>query len=504
MTKILLVEDDKSLREIYGVRLLAEGYDIVSAGDGEEALAMAIKERPALIVSDVMMPKISGFDMLDILRSTTETRDVKVIMMTALSSEDQRQRGEALGADRYLVKSQVGIEDVVRTVHEVLGDAPAAAPVESAPAAEPVAANAPLAAPATQQGAPAATLPSPTEIAAADAQARQFLDEISAVPVEQRTVIESDKFAGPIATHVVTPAPTAPITPPTQDASVITPAQDTPDNLTPSMTDNPAPFVLPTAAPMPTDLSTPTEQITAPTGNDAPLDTETSADTAAPELVDEPAIVTEPAISTPASEPEQTVAPEGEPAPVIESTPSTEPEPATPADTLPEPATSFAPPAPRPTSLGGERVIQPLSQEPQPDMAKMMEQELSDQLESMQTSPQPAPDSDSFTLPTPDAIATPHDDLTLNALEPLPTPAASQPLDAGAAIEAELASVASSQPQDDDTPFVLPTPAPMPANPAPASEPEQTVAPEGEPSPTAQPTAPQPPTNAFPPQPPVA
>jgi CheY-like chemotaxis protein len=128
MTKILLVEDDKSLREIYGVRLLAEGYDIVSAGDGEEALAMAIKERPNLIVSDVMMPKISGFDMLDILRSTTETKDIKVIMMTALSSEDQRARGEALGADRYLVKSQVGIEDVVRTVHDVLGDAPVAAP----------------------------------------------------------------------------------------------------------------------------------------------------------------------------------------------------------------------------------------------------------------------------------------------------------------------------------------------------------------------------------------
>ncbi len=120
MTKVLLVEDDKSLREIYGVRLLAEGYDIVSAGDGEEALAMAIKEKPQLIISDVMMPKISGFDMLDILRSTTETRDIRVIMMTALSSDDQRARGEQLGADRYLVKSQVGIEDVVRTVHEVL------------------------------------------------------------------------------------------------------------------------------------------------------------------------------------------------------------------------------------------------------------------------------------------------------------------------------------------------------------------------------------------------
>lgn len=122
MTKILLVEDDKSLREIYGVRLLAEGYDIVSAGDGEEALSTAIKENPDLIISDVMMPKISGFDMLDILKSNASTKNIKVIMMTALSSDDQRERGKKLGADRYLVKSQVGVEDVVNVVHEVLED----------------------------------------------------------------------------------------------------------------------------------------------------------------------------------------------------------------------------------------------------------------------------------------------------------------------------------------------------------------------------------------------
>ncbi len=158
MTKILLVEDDKSLREIYGVRLLAEGYDIVSAGDGEEALAMAIKERPQLIVSDVMMPKISGFDMLDILRSTSETKDIKVIMMTALSSEDQRARGESLGADRYLVKSQVGIEDVVRTVHDVLGDslAPAPTPAQTFGTPSPSAVARPTAIPVpTRSDAPA-------------------------------------------------------------------------------------------------------------------------------------------------------------------------------------------------------------------------------------------------------------------------------------------------------------------------------------------------------------
>lgn len=156
MTKIMLVEDDKSLREIYGVRLLAEGYDIVSAGDGEEALAMAIKERPRLIITDVMMPKISGFDMLDILRSTTETKDIKVIMMTALSSDDQRSRGEQMGADRYLVKSQVGIEDVVRVVHEVLGDGGAKpAPAAVAPGTPAVAVPAP--------SAPASAVPVPPQ-----------------------------------------------------------------------------------------------------------------------------------------------------------------------------------------------------------------------------------------------------------------------------------------------------------------------------------------------------
>lgn len=118
----MIVEDDVSLREIYSIRMTAEGYDVVVAGDGEEALAVAVKEKPDLILSDVMMPKISGFDMLDILKSTPETKDIRVVMMTALSSDEQRERGEKLGADRYLVKSQVGIEDVVNVIHEVLGD----------------------------------------------------------------------------------------------------------------------------------------------------------------------------------------------------------------------------------------------------------------------------------------------------------------------------------------------------------------------------------------------
>jgi DNA-binding response OmpR family regulator len=120
MPKIMLVEDDNNLREIYGERLMAEGYEIIAANDGEEALALAVKEKPDLIISDVMMPKISGFDMLDILRQTPETKNTKVIMMTALSQTEDKDRADRLGADKYLVKSQVTLEDVARVVHDML------------------------------------------------------------------------------------------------------------------------------------------------------------------------------------------------------------------------------------------------------------------------------------------------------------------------------------------------------------------------------------------------
>lgn len=111
--KILLVEDDDGLANVYVTRLEAEGFKVKRVPNGEDALAVAIEFKPDLIVLDVMMPKVSGFDVLDILRNTPETANVKVIMLTALSQDTDKQRAEKLGADDYLVKSQVVISDVV-------------------------------------------------------------------------------------------------------------------------------------------------------------------------------------------------------------------------------------------------------------------------------------------------------------------------------------------------------------------------------------------------------
>lgn len=133
MAKVLLVEDDNNLREIFEMRVQAEGYDTVVAGDGEEGLVVAMKERPDLIVADVMMPKLSGFEMLETLRAAPEMANTKVVMMTALGQAEDQARGEKLGVVKYLVKSQVTLEDFARVIKEVLeadGDAPSNPPKE--------------------------------------------------------------------------------------------------------------------------------------------------------------------------------------------------------------------------------------------------------------------------------------------------------------------------------------------------------------------------------------
>lgn len=120
MTKVLLVEDDVALREIYSARFTAENFEVAAAGDGEEALAKAVKEKPDIIILDIMMPKISGMDVLDILRSTPETEKTKIIIMSALSQSSDIEKGKELGADAYLVKSQTTLSDVVEKAKEIL------------------------------------------------------------------------------------------------------------------------------------------------------------------------------------------------------------------------------------------------------------------------------------------------------------------------------------------------------------------------------------------------
>ncbi len=119
--KILMVEDDDALASVYQTRLQAENFTVKRVKNGEDALAATLEYKPDLILLDVMMPKVSGFDVLDILRNTPETANVKIIMLTALSQDSDKEKAESLGVDDYLVKSQVVIADVIERIKQHIG-----------------------------------------------------------------------------------------------------------------------------------------------------------------------------------------------------------------------------------------------------------------------------------------------------------------------------------------------------------------------------------------------
>ena len=426
MTKILLVEDDKSLSEIYSVRLRAEGYDILSASDGEQALALAIKEVPDLIISDVMMPNISGFDMLDILRSTTETRGIHVIMMTALSSDEQRQRGMALGADRYLVKSQVGIEDVVRTVHEILGDASVPADTPAPLVNEPKRATiepGPSASARATEPAPANNSPEKAESDNTKANELNPNPEAPGVPASSSNPATSSTAPTP-----ANPAPTDTAAATATTMSASTTAAATPTAPQPAQPE-------PAAIPAVPSAQQPNPLVAAPR--------ETPAASA-------PAAVTNIPVTTPVNP----VLSQAAPAATLPPPASAATAPRT--STLPQPIAPFS--TNRPGSSG--RVIQPITptdQEPIDYTARMSEELATYQNLNTIPAPQANPTN---VFPQAAPAATP-------AAAPTPAPATPEP----ASIATNPApSVAPTSPSASTTAAATPT-APQPAQPEPAITP---------------------------------
>ena len=119
--KILLVEDEIALASVYMTRLVAEGYEVEAVSDGQSAITRAMQMQPDLILLDVMIPKVSGIQVLKTLRGDESTKNTKVIMLTALSQDNYKDQAEMLGISGYLVKSQVVIADIVAHVKGVIG-----------------------------------------------------------------------------------------------------------------------------------------------------------------------------------------------------------------------------------------------------------------------------------------------------------------------------------------------------------------------------------------------
>ena len=110
--RILLAEDDRILRKAGETSLKKRGYDVIAAVDGEDALAKAREHKPDLILLDVMMPKMHGFDVLRALKGDATVRDIPVIMLTNLEQAADIKRATDDGAVGYLVKSNMNLDEL--------------------------------------------------------------------------------------------------------------------------------------------------------------------------------------------------------------------------------------------------------------------------------------------------------------------------------------------------------------------------------------------------------
>lgn len=124
--KILIIEDDRYILKMYQLKLSLEGYTVEIAENGKDGVEKVKEFMPDIILLDILMPEMDGFEVLKIVKGEIETKDIPVLIMSNLGQEDHIQKGMALGAVGYVVKSQFTPSKVVEKIKETLGEKAAA------------------------------------------------------------------------------------------------------------------------------------------------------------------------------------------------------------------------------------------------------------------------------------------------------------------------------------------------------------------------------------------
>ncbi len=116
--KVLVVEDDKFLQKVLVTKFAAEGFDVRAASDGEEALKQMLPDSPSMVVLDLIIPKLNGFEVLAEMRTNPKMKDIPVVVLSNLGQEEDVNRARQLGAIEFLVKSNLSIQEVVQKIKE--------------------------------------------------------------------------------------------------------------------------------------------------------------------------------------------------------------------------------------------------------------------------------------------------------------------------------------------------------------------------------------------------
>lgn len=118
--KILIIEDDNFLRDLISRKLIKEGFDVIEALDGEEGIRKVKEKKPDLILLDLILPTLDGFEVLSKIKKDTEIKELPVLILSNLGQKDEIERGLQLGAVDYLVKANFTPSEIVGKVKEIL------------------------------------------------------------------------------------------------------------------------------------------------------------------------------------------------------------------------------------------------------------------------------------------------------------------------------------------------------------------------------------------------
>ena len=120
MAKVLIIEDDPLIVKIYTTRLTADGYEVLSAENGEDGLKLIEQDGINLIVLDLMMPRVDGFGLLEKIRSTEKTKNIPVLVYSNLAQEEEVNRAKSLGATEFIVKANISPTETVNKIKSYL------------------------------------------------------------------------------------------------------------------------------------------------------------------------------------------------------------------------------------------------------------------------------------------------------------------------------------------------------------------------------------------------
>ena len=119
-TSVLIIEDDSYISDMYRIKLESEDFEVITSKDGIAGIKMLERQKPDIVLLDIVLPKIDGFSVLKTIKRNPELKEIPIVLLTNLSQKENVEKGFELGADSYIIKAHFTPSEVVEKIKKIL------------------------------------------------------------------------------------------------------------------------------------------------------------------------------------------------------------------------------------------------------------------------------------------------------------------------------------------------------------------------------------------------